>query len=60
MQNENLGDPGPDFTPYFGIQTEGGRVGLVSCTRCGAVVIVGDKDFDGAAMHADWHRKGAR
>lgn len=30
-------------------------IGLASCRECGATVILGDKDFDAARQHQDWH-----
>jgi hypothetical protein len=44
-----------EYTPYFSVEACGFRIGLVSCLRCGAAVIVGDKDFDAQAAHDAWH-----
>jgi hypothetical protein len=43
------------FTEYFGLMTEGGRIALVSCLRCGAAVVLGDPSFDAAKRHVAWH-----
>lgn len=53
----------PDFmhyTQYFGVEATGSRIGLCTCRRCGATVLLGDDQADGIALHDEWHRKQAR
>jgi len=48
-----MDDPPFWFTPYVAVSGEGMRFGLMSCTRCGAAIIVGPED--NAAVHIAWH-----
>lgn len=44
------------YTAMTVLNAEGARVGLVSCTRCGALVIIDPRDtIDPAAVHDQWH-----
>ena len=44
------------YTPYIAIQAEGGRVGLTTCRRCGAAILIGDTGTDEAMpLHEAWH-----
>lgn len=43
------------YTEYYALETEGGRVGLMSCRRCGALILIGDASFDAAKAHDQWH-----
>ncbi len=45
----------PGYSEYFALETEGGRVALMSCKRCGALVLIGDSTFDAAMAHDKWH-----
>ncbi len=54
-KREQAGPP-EQFTPYYGVEATGHRIGLMQCRRCGAVVILGDPDFAGANVHDQWHR----
>jgi hypothetical protein len=45
------------YTPHFTVWAEGYRVGLTTCRECGAVVLLGDNDFDGAKAHVQWHEQ---
>ena len=47
--------PQENYSEYFALETEGGRVGLMSCMRCGALVLIGDAAFDAAKAHDRWH-----
>lgn len=44
-----------DYDSYYAFDTEGGRIGIQACLRCGAAVIVGNKDVDVHKIHDDWH-----
>lgn len=48
--------PKIDFTHYYTIEAEGGRVGLAICKYCGATVILGD-EFNAMIVHANFHKK---
>ena len=44
------------FTSATAIQAEGARVGIVTCSRCGAAILLDPRDsFDTLKMHDDWH-----
>lgn len=47
---------------YHAIETESGRIGIVTCLRCGAAVLI-DSDKAGS-LHEEWHdrlvREGSR
>jgi hypothetical protein len=44
------------FTEYYGIEATGHRIGLMSCKTCGAVVLIGDADFNSPTAHREWHK----
>jgi hypothetical protein len=44
------------FTAYRPFAAEGARVGLMTCTICGAAVLIDPHDsIDPAQLHEDWH-----
>jgi hypothetical protein len=43
------------YDEYYAFDVEGNRVGLMTCLRCGAAVIL-DKT-DAAAIHNLWHER---
>lgn len=45
----------PKYSQYYAVEAEGHRIGLMSCRRCGALVLLGDADFDAAKAHDAWH-----
>lgn len=45
-----------NYTQYFGVEATGMRIGLCTCRRCGATVIIGDDQADATDLHDDWHR----
>ena len=44
-----------DYTKYFVVEAAGQRIGLCICRRCGATILLGDKDVDASALHDRWH-----
>lgn len=42
-----------NYSPYYAFDTEGGRIGLCTCLRCGIAIIIGDMDV--ARIHDKWH-----
>ena len=47
------------YVPHFALETEGGRVGLSMCARCGCAILMCD-DRDPFALHDKWHEDQAR
>lgn len=47
------------YTEYYAFNTEGGRIALLSCLRCGAVVMIGDPT-SGPEIHDAWHEEQER
>ena len=47
--------PSKNYTDYWAVETAAGRIGLVCCWSCGAVVLVGDKDKAWHLVHDAWH-----
>lgn len=46
------------FTEATAIAAEGARVGLVTCERCGATILVDPRDDeDRLEQHAKWHQE---
>lgn len=45
------------MTPYAAVMTEGGRLGLMTCLHCGAVVMTGENEADGPGLHEQWHER---
>ncbi len=43
-----------DYGAYFAFLTEGGRIGLATCLRCGAAVIMGDS-YNTTEIHSAYH-----
>lgn len=56
-RHESIGD---QFTAYFEIEAVGQWIGLVSCLKCGAALVIGDKDFRATKAHLDWHAENGR
>lgn len=46
-----------DYSAYFTVEATGARIGLMTCLRCGVVVLLGDKDRDASRLHDAWHRR---
>lgn len=46
----------PTTTQYYAVEAEGHRIGLCCCLRCGAVLLLGDKDFNSPKVHLAWHK----
>ncbi len=46
---------GQDYAPYYAIESEGGRIGLATCLRCGLCIIIGDKAVGSTVIHDSWH-----
>lgn len=42
------------FSPYIAVSGEGTRFGLMTCLRCGAVVMI-EPEFDRPGLHDAWH-----
>jgi len=40
------------YEPYYSLESEGNRIALATCSRCGAAVIL---DTDGPRLHDAWH-----
>lgn len=48
----------PLFTSATVWSAEGARVGLVTCTRCGAAVLLDPRDtFQPQVRHREWHEE---
>ncbi len=43
-----------DYSPYTAIEAEGQRISLVTCLRCGAVVML-ERGEDWPSLHDSWH-----
>ena len=43
------------YYSYFAFDAEGHRIGLMTCKRCGAAVLLA-KGEDGPKIHDEWHR----
>jgi len=43
------------WTEYFELEAVGHRIGLMTCKLCGATVLLGDREFDSAKKHEEWH-----
>jgi hypothetical protein len=44
------------YTEYLAVHAEGQRIGLATCKRCGATVIVGVDGFSAVRQHDEFHR----
>jgi hypothetical protein len=44
------------YAPYVAVSAEGCRIGLMTCLRCGCVVMVGDTRKGGLDIHEAWHK----
>jgi len=44
-----------DYTSYHVMAAEGHRIGLMTCKRCGATIVLSDEDPDWAVTHDRWH-----
>jgi hypothetical protein len=42
-----------EFSAYAAIQTESGRIGIVTCLRCGAAVLLDEEKA--TLKHLSWH-----
>ncbi|WVX88653.1 hypothetical protein SEA_CHEESETOUCH_79 [Gordonia phage CheeseTouch] len=47
----------PTYSPAIPFSAEGSRVGLVTCLRCGAAVLL-SMATDSIALHEQWHEAG--
>ena len=48
----------PAFSPACAWAAEGARVGLATCLRCGAAVLLdGRSQLDALQLHIDWHAR---
>lgn len=49
-----------NYDEYYILETMGqGQIGLCTCKRCGAVILIGkNTDDDGVLIHNKWHEKG--
>jgi len=46
------------FTLMTAIPAEGARIGLCTCTLCGATILVDSRDdIDSMQLHIDWHAR---
>lgn len=43
------------YTHYFELAAVGQRIGLKTCLRCGAAIIVGEPEVDPTIIHWHWH-----
>ena len=51
---ERLGSTG--YTPYREVEAAGSRIGVMTCLRCGATVVLDPGDLEPAtAIHDRWH-----
>lgn len=59
---EHLLPPRAGFTHATVVAAEGSRVGLVTCTRCGATVLLDPRDdqVDRLEVHTQWHEELAK
>lgn len=57
MAEEKLVELGQvKFTEPRGVAAEGARIGLMTCLRCGAALLIDPDDtFDPAFVHRRWH-----
>lgn len=56
-----MGVQNRNYTFYRGVMAEGGRIGIVTCKRCGVALLLDpDNDGDVMATHDTWHRTLAR
>ena len=44
------------YAPYTAVAAEGQRIGLMTCLRCGAVVML-EKGYDWPEVHDKWHEE---
>ena len=42
-----------DFSPYVAFEVEGRRIGIVTCLRCGAAVLLDEEHA--TVKHLAWH-----
>jgi hypothetical protein len=50
-----------NFTAYFEVEAVGQRIGLMTCKKCGAAVLLGDAPpVDAPGLHIKWHLSRAR
>lgn len=45
-----------DYSQYYELKAIGDRIGLCICLKCGATVLLGDKDCDSTEIHEEWHK----
>ena len=46
-----------NFEPATALEAEGARIGLATCRRCGACVLLDPRDpKNRARQHAEWHQ----
>lgn len=52
--HERLGSAG--YTPYLEVKAAGARIGIMTCLRCGAAVVIDPRDIEQAmTIHDRWH-----
>jgi hypothetical protein len=44
-----------NYEPYVAVAAEGMRLALMTCRRCGAVVMAAGRGANGVDRHDDWH-----
>ena len=52
MKPTDMHDPAK-YSAYYAFATEGGRIGIVTCLRCGAAIILGQEE--GIKLHDAFH-----
>lgn len=46
------------FTAYRAISAEGARIGIASCLKCGAAIVIDPSDtVNTFELHDDWHKE---
>jgi len=45
-----------EFTDYYAFGVEGYRIGLCSCLKCGAAIVLSNDAFDTAKAHIAFHK----
>jgi hypothetical protein len=48
MENKN-------YSQYYAFSVEGARIGLMTCLRCGAAIVISDDG--GEKVHDEWHSR---
>jgi hypothetical protein len=43
------------YSAYYAVSVEGARIGIVTCLRCGAALILDEERA--AELHDEWHRR---